>query len=116
LGFYGKWDEPQNIDPPAWEKDAFLGYTALWDGTSERYPKGYNSQTGTFDLSEIAISPNFHLNGIYSSFTALRNLQKTEMYIEDQSGNNIRYLGDFSEFTGTPWKFRKNVMSFGDVS
>ncbi|MEH7014014.1 S8 family serine peptidase, partial [Neobacillus niacini] len=83
MGFYGKWDEPQNIDPPAWEKDAFLGYTALWDGTSERYPKGYDSQTGTFDLSKIAISPNYHLIGIYSSFTALRNLQKTEMYVED---------------------------------
>ena len=31
MGFYGKWDEPRNIDPPAWEKDAFVGYTALWD-------------------------------------------------------------------------------------
>ncbi|WHY78558.1 S8 family serine peptidase [Neobacillus sp. WH10] len=116
MGFYGKWDEPQNIDLPAWEKDAFLGYTALWDGTSERYPKGYNSTTGTFDLNKIAISPNFHLIGIYSSFTALRNLQKTEMYIEDQSGNIVKYLGDFSEYTGQPWKFRKNIMSFGDTS
>ncbi|WP_223593323.1 S8 family serine peptidase [Neobacillus bataviensis] len=115
MGFYGKWDEPQNIDPPAWEKDAFLGYTALWDGTSERYPKGYDSQTGKFDLNKIAISPNFHLNGIYSSFTALRNLNKTEMFIKDQSGNIIKYLGDYSEFTGKPWKFRKNIMSFGDT-
>ena len=115
MGFYGKWDEAQNIDLPAWEKDAFLGYTALWDGTSERYPKGYDSTTGTFDLNKIAISPNFHLNGIYTSFTALRNLQKTEMYIEDQSGNIVKYLGDFSEFTGNPWKFRKNIMSFGDT-
>ncbi|MGG0175440.1 S8 family serine peptidase [Gottfriedia acidiceleris] len=116
MGFYGKWDEPRNIDAPAWEKDAFLGYTALWDGTSERYPKGYNSTTGTFDLSKIAISPNFHLNGIYSSFTALRNLAKTEMYIENQNGKVVKYLGDFSEFNGTPYKFRKNVMSFGDTS
>jgi lactocepin len=115
MGFYGKWDELQNIDPPAWEKDAFLGYTALWDGTSERYPKGYDSSTGTFDLNKIAISPNYHLNGIYSSFTALRNLQKTEMFVEDQSGNIVKYLGDFSEYTGTPWKFRKNIMSFGDT-
>ncbi|WP_053436960.1 S8 family serine peptidase [Sporosarcina globispora] len=116
MGFYGKWDEPQNIDLPAWEKDAFLGYTALWDGTSERYPKGYDSTNGTFDLNKIAISPNFHLIGIYSSFTALRNLQKTEMYIEDQSGNIVKYLGDFSEFTGKPWKFRKSIMSFGDTN
>ncbi|PGM59711.1 S8 family serine peptidase [Bacillus sp. AFS053548] len=116
MGFYGNWDEPRNIDPPAWEKDAFLGYTALWDGTSERYPKGYNSTTGTFDLSKIAISPNYHINGIYSSFTALRNLAKTEMYIEDQSGKMVNYLGDFSEFDGTPYKFRKNVMSYGDTS
>jgi lactocepin len=116
MGFYGKWDEPQNIDPPAWDKDAFLGYTALWDGTSERYPKGYNSTNGTFDLNKIAISPNFHETGIYSSFTALRNLQKTEMFIEDSKGNTIKYLGDFSEFSGTPNKFRKNVMSYGDTS
>ncbi|MEH7347274.1 hypothetical protein [Gottfriedia acidiceleris] len=116
MGFYGQWDEPRNIDPPAWEKDAFLGYTALWDGTSERYPKGYNSTTGTFDLNKIAISPNYHVGGIYSSFTALRNLAKTEMYIENQSGNMVKYLGDFSEFNGTPYKFRKNVMSFGDTS
>jgi lactocepin len=116
MGFYGEWDEPQNIDPPAWEKDAFLGYTALWDGSSDRYPKGYNSLTGTFDLSKIAISPNYHLNGIYSSYTALRNLKKTEMFIEDQSGNIVKYLGDNSEYTGKPWKFRKNVMSFGDTN
>lgn len=114
MGFFGKWDEPANIDPPAWEKDAFLGYTVLWDGTSERYPKGYDSKTGTFDLNKIAISPNFHLNGIYSSFTALRNMQKTEMYIEDEAGNRVKYLGDFSEFTGSPYKFRKNIMSYGD--
>jgi len=116
MGFYGNWDEPRNIDPPAWEKDAFLGYTALWDGYSERYPKGYNSTTGTFDLNKIAISPNYHLHGIYSSFTALRNLAKTEMYIENESGKIVKYLGDFSEFNGTPYKFRKNVMSFGDTS
>ncbi|XZF75788.1 S8 family serine peptidase [Bacillus sp. AL-1R] len=116
MGFNGRWDAPRNIDPPAWEKDAFLGYTALWDGTSERYPKGYNSTTGTFDLNKIAISPNFHLNGIYSSFTALRNLAKTEIYIENQKGKMVKYLGDFSEFNGTPYKFRKNVMSFGDTS
>jgi lactocepin len=37
------------------------------------------------------------------------------MFVEDQSGNIVKYLGDFSEYTGTPWKFRKNVMSFGDT-
>ncbi len=117
MGFYGNWDEPKNIDPPAWEKDAFLGYTALWDGTSDRYPKGYDSTKGTFDLNKIAISPNYHLDGIYSSFTALRNLKKTEMFIENQSGKTVKYLGDFSEYTatGTPWKFRKNIMSYGDT-
>ena len=38
------------------------------------------------------------------------------MYIEDQSGNLIKNLGDFSEYTGTPWKFRKNIMSYGDTN
>ncbi|PFH91098.1 S8 family serine peptidase [Bacillus sp. AFS088145] len=114
MGFYGKWDEPRNIDAPAWDKDAFLGYTALWDEYSGSAPKGYDGKTGTFNLNKIAISPNYHLHGIYAGFTALRNLQKTEMYIEDPSGKMIKYLGDFSEYTGQPWKFRKNIMSYGD--
>ncbi|WHZ56025.1 S8 family serine peptidase [Metabacillus hrfriensis] len=114
MGFYGKWDEPRNIDAPAWEKDAFVGYTALWDENSERYPLGYNPYTGRFSLNHIAFSKNYILDGIYPSFQALRNLDKAEMYIEDQSGNLIKNLGDFSEYTGTPWKFRKNIMSYGD--
>jgi lactocepin len=113
MGFYGKWDEPQNIDPAAWEKDAFLGYTALWDEITDT-PMGYDPSTGRFDINHIAFSPNFFANGVYSTFTALRNLQKVEMYIEDQAGNIIRNLGDFSEYTGKPWKFRKNIMSYGD--
>ena len=115
MGFYGKWDEPRNIDLPAWEKDAFLGYTALWDDNSERYPLGYDPYTGRFDLNHIAYSSNYVLNGIYSSFTGFRNLQKAEMYIEDSSGNLIKNLGDFSEYTGQPWKFSKNIMAYGDV-
>ncbi|GGB46161.1 S8 family serine peptidase [Fictibacillus barbaricus] len=114
MGYFGKWDEPKNIDPAAWEKDAFLGYTALWDEVSERYPMGYDPATGRFDLNHIAFSPNFFANGIYSTFTSLRNLQKVEMYVEDQTGHIIKNLGDFSEYTGKPWKFRKNIMSYGD--
>ena len=114
MGFYGKWDEPRNIDAPAWEKDAFVGYTALWDDSSERFPLGYDPYTDRFHLNRIAYSPNFMNHGIFGSFQALRNLEKVEMYIEDQSGNLIKNLGDFSEYTGTPWKFRKNVMAYKD--
>ncbi|PUB11389.1 S8 family serine peptidase [Paenisporosarcina sp. OV554] len=115
MGFYGKWDEPRNIDAPAWEKDAFVGYTALWDESAERYPLGYNPYSDTFSLNHIAFSPNYINDGIFPSFQALRNLEKVEMYVEDQSGNLIKNLGDFSEYTGTPWKFRKNIMSYGDT-
>jgi lactocepin len=90
MGFYGKWDEPRNIDLPAWEKDAFVGYTALWDDNSERFPLGHDTYTGKFHLNRIAFSPNFHNQGIYSTFQALRNLDKVEIYIEDQSGNLIK--------------------------
>lgn len=114
MGFNGEWDDPQNIDPAAWDKDAFLGYTALWDELSERYPMGYDPETGRFDTNHIAMSPNMFINGVYATFTTLRNLQKTEMYIEDKNENRIQYLGDFSEFTGKPWKFRKNIMVYGD--
>ncbi|EPD49649.1 hypothetical protein HMPREF1210_03096 [Paenisporosarcina sp. HGH0030] len=115
MGFYGEWDEPGNIDAPAWEKDAFVGYTALWDESAERYPLGYNPYSDTFSLNHIAFSPNYINDGIFPSFQALRNLEKVEMYVEDQSGNLIKNLGDFSEYTGTPWKFRKNIMSYGDI-
>ncbi|MFJ7933264.1 S8 family serine peptidase [Sporosarcina sp. NPDC096371] len=115
MGFYGEWDELRNIDAPAWEKEAFLGYTALWDEHSESYPLGYNPQTGRFSLNRIAFSKNYILSGIHPTFQALRNLDKVEMFIEDQSGNLIKELGDFSEYTGTPWKFRKNIMPYGDT-
>lgn len=116
MGFYGKWDELRNIDAPAWEKNRFLGYTAIWDENSESYPMGYDPITGRFHTNRIAFSPNYILDGLYSTFTALRNLEKTEIYIEDSTGNVINYLGDNSEFTGQPWKFRKNAMSTGNFS
>jgi lactocepin len=116
MGFYGKWDEPRNLDAPAWTKDRFLGYTALWDENSERYPLGFDPVTQSFKLNHIAFSPNYILDGIYGSFTALRNLEKVEISIEDQSGNVVKNLGDFSEYTGKPWKYRKNIMAYGDMS
>jgi lactocepin len=114
-GFYGKWDEPRNIDAPAWEKDRFLGYTALWDGNAEDTPLGFNPITKRFNLNRIAFSPNYIIDGIYSTFTALRNLEKVEIYIEDSSGNRLKYLGDYSEYTGKPWYYRKNIMAYGDM-
>ncbi|WP_317851456.1 S8 family serine peptidase [Neobacillus bataviensis] len=115
MGFYGKWDEPRNIDAPAWTTDRFLGYTALWNEDSEKYPLGFDPYTNKFHLNHIAFSPNSFIEGISSTFTSLRNLEKVEMYIEDSSGNVIYNLGDFSEYTGTPWKFRKNIMAYGDL-
>ncbi|QIZ07725.1 S8 family serine peptidase [Priestia megaterium] len=115
MGFYGKWDEPRNIDVPAWDKDAFVGYTALWNDDQDS-PLGFNGNG--FDLNHIAYSPNYvGATGIFGSFQALRNLEKVETYIEDSSGNLLKNLGDFSEYTGIgqPWKFRKNIMSFGDT-
>lgn len=113
MGFYGKWDEPKNIDPSPWEDGVFLGYTVLWDDITD-LPMGYDLATGEFDTSKIAMSPNFYAPGPYSTFTALRNLAKTEMYMENNRGKVVNYLGDFSEFTGQPWKYRKNIMSYGD--
>ncbi|WP_088043059.1 S8 family serine peptidase [Bacillus sp. EAC] len=113
MGFNGEWDQAKNIDPVAWDKDAFLGYTALWDDVTS-LPMGYDPSTGRFDTNHIAVSPNFYGYGAYSTFTALRNLQKTEMFVQNQKGKTIQYLGDFSEYTGKPWKFRKNIMAYGD--
>ncbi|MBG9450986.1 hypothetical protein ABE67_17115 [Cytobacillus firmus] len=114
MGYFGQWDKPQNLDPAAWEKDAFLGYTVLWNDEGAQFPMGYDPYTGTFNMDRIVISPNAVLPGVFPTFTALRNLQKTEMYVENDKGEMINYLGDFSEFTGKPWKFRKNIMAFRD--
>ncbi|WHX98512.1 S8 family serine peptidase [Neobacillus sp. DY30] len=117
MGFYGKWDELRNIDAPAWEKDAFVGYTALWDDHEENStPMGFDGKR--FHINRIAFSPNYlNTTGIYGTFQALRNLEKVESYIEDPSGNLIEYLGDFSENTGNgqPRKIRKNIMAFGNI-
>ncbi|WP_088013528.1 S8 family serine peptidase [Gottfriedia acidiceleris] len=111
MGFNGKWDEPRNIDAPAWEKDAFAGYTALWnDSTEGGAPLGYNGVN--FDLNHIAFSPNYIDKGIFGGMAVLRNLEKAEISIENSKGKQLRYLGNFSEYSGTgePWKFNKNMM------
>ncbi len=117
MGYYGKWDQPKNIDPAAYEKDAFLGYTTLWNdeiGAEGVFPLGYDPSTGRFNMDRIVMSPNTPLKEVYPSFTVLRNLAKTEMYVENDNGELLQYLGDFSEYTGKPWKFRKNIMSYRD--
>lgn len=113
MGFYGDWDTPSNIDPSPWEEDKFLGYTVLWDDVAE-LPLGFDMETGEFDTDKIAISSRSVAPGVYSTFTALRNLEKTEMYIENESGEVIEKLGDFSENTGEPFKFPKNLLPFED--
>jgi lactocepin len=115
MGFNGNWDEPKNIDPAAYEKDAFLGYTTLWNdeiGAEGVFPLGYDPRTGRFNMDRIVMSPNTPLKEVYPSLTVLRNLAKTEMYVENQKGKLVQYLGDFSEYPG--WKFRKNIMSYRD--
>lgn len=117
MGYFGKWDQPKNIDPAAYEKDAFLGYTTLWNdeiGAEGVFPLGYDPRTGSFNMDRIVMSPNTPLKEVYPSFTVLRNLAKTEMYVENDKGELLQYLGDFSEYTGKPWKFRKNIMSYRD--
>src|SRR5699024_1634923 len=113
MGFHGEWDEPSNIDPSPWEDGNFLGFTVLWDDMTD-LPLGYDLETGEFDIDKIAISSLSAAPGVYSTFTALRNLAKTEMYIENKEGEVLEELGDFSEFTGEPWKFPKNILPFRD--
>ncbi|MFJ7933602.1 S8 family serine peptidase [Sporosarcina sp. NPDC096371] len=113
MGYYGEWDKPKNLDPSPWEDGEFLGYTVLWDDVID-LPMGFDLATGEFDTSKIAMSPDYFAPGPFSTFTALRNLGKTEMYIENDKGKVVNYLGDFSEYTGKPWKYRKNIMVYQD--
>ncbi len=115
MGFLGEWTEPKNIDPAPWSDGVFVGYTVLWDDVSET-PLGYDRMTNNFNLDHMTISPNTFAPGVYPSFQVLRNLKETEMYIEDQKGKKVKWLGNFSEFTadGSPYKFTKNNMANGD--
>lgn len=110
MGFYGKWDEPKNIDPSPEKNDAFLGYTTLWDDISDS-PLGLDPVTNKYTAGRIGVSPYSINFGVRPTFTVLRNLSKLEAYIVDKDGNQVQYLGNFSEFTGEPWKFSKNIMS-----
>ncbi len=120
MGFYGNWDEPQNIDAPMWDPNAFLQETALFPYYQNNWLQkppialGYDRVTKTFSEENMANSPYAANEGVYSTFTVLRNLKQIHMYIEDASGNRVRDLGDFSEITGEPLKISKNVMSAND--
>ncbi|PEJ57654.1 hypothetical protein CN601_16860 [Bacillus sp. AFS017336] len=116
MGYNGEWDQPKNIDPVAWDNDAFLGYTALWDDMTET-PIGYNRAIGDFDVVDhMAVSPNSVAPGVFPSFTAFRNLKETEMYVEDSKGKKVNWLGNLGEYTenGSPLKLRKNSMFSGN--
>ncbi|MFP5111394.1 S8 family serine peptidase [Bacillaceae bacterium C204] len=118
MGFYGEWDQPQNLDAPMWDPNAFLQETALFNyyGAKNWIQKpavalGYDKVTKTFSEERMANSPHAANQGVYSVFTALRNLKQAHMYVEDALGNRVRDLGDYSDLTGEPWKFTKNVMA-----
>lgn len=70
----------------------------------------FTKVTRTFAEERMAISPYVANQGVYSIFNTLRSVKNVNMYIEDASGNRVRYLGDYSELMGKPWKWAKNVM------
>jgi lactocepin len=118
MGFYGDWDQPQNLDAPMWDQNAFLQETALFPYYGQKnwlgrpaIALGYDKVTKTFAEERMANSPHAANQGVYGTFTVLRNVEQVHMYVEDATGNRVRDLGDFSEITGEPWKFRKNVMT-----
>ncbi|MFF3025622.1 S8 family serine peptidase [Gottfriedia sp. NPDC057948] len=108
MGFYGKWDEPKNIDPSPEKNDAFLGYTTLWDDISDS-PLALDPVTHKYTAGRVGVSPYSINEGVIPSFTVLRNLSSLEAYIVDKDGNQVKYLGDFNEFGGAI--NRKNIMS-----
>ncbi|WP_282439791.1 S8 family serine peptidase [Gottfriedia acidiceleris] len=114
MGFYGKWDEPKNIDPSPENNNAFLGYTTLWDDITDS-PLALDPVTHKYNAGRVGVSPYSINTGVIPTFTVLRNLSKLEAYIADKDGNQVQYLGDYSEFTGEPWKFQKNIMSTGNT-
>ncbi|MGM0753159.1 MAG: S8 family serine peptidase [Bacillota bacterium] len=117
MGYYGDWDSMANVDESPVTGDAFLGYTVLFNEI-DSLPIGYDPATGTFNKEKIGVSPRSISEGAYPSFTALRNLKELSLSIQDEEGNTIKEISNFSEYTedGSPFKFRKNIMSYRNYS
>ncbi|MCA1061265.1 S8 family serine peptidase [Rossellomorea aquimaris] len=117
MGYYGDWDAIDNIDESPVNGDPFLGYTVLWNDMLT-LPMGYSTSTGTFDPNEIGYSKNAVPTGMYPSFTAFRNLKEMSLKVEDENGKTVAHITNFGEFTedGSPYPFRKNIMSYGNYS
>jgi subtilisin family serine protease len=115
MGFYGDWDSLNNIDESPVNGDPYLGYTVLWNDMFE-LPLGYDQQTGEFDQNAVGYSSRSIASGIHPSFTAFRNLKEMSLSVQDEEGNTVSNITDFSEYTddGSPYTFRKNIMSYRD--
>ncbi|MDT9026326.1 S8 family serine peptidase [Rossellomorea yichunensis] len=115
MGFYGDWDSLDNIDESPVNGDPYLAYTVLWNDMFE-LPLGYDQQTGKFDQNAVGYSPRSIASGIHPSFTAFRNLKEMSLSVQDEEGNTVSNITDFSEYTegGSPYTFRKNIMSYRD--
>jgi lactocepin len=55
---------------------------------------------------------------MYPSFTAFRNLKEMSLKVEDEKGNTVAHITNFGDYTedGSPYPFRKNIMSYGNYS
>ena len=115
MGYYGDWDAVDNIDKSPVNSDPYLGYTVLWNDMLGM-PLGYDASTNTFNKDEVGYSYRSVATGIFPSFTAFRNLKQMSLKVEDDKGNTVAHITDFSEYTedGSPYAFRKNVMGYGD--
>lgn len=94
VGFYGDWDEPNNIDLPMWDAETYLGITGLYDNWN-LYTLGADLE-GIVDPNNVAISPNgdFYYDGALPVFTLLRNAKEFKVYVEDESGNVVKEVFD----------------------
>lgn len=115
MGYYGDWDSIDNIDESPVNGDPYLGYTVLWNDMME-YPLGFDLKTNSFDQDKVGYSHKSLPTGMYPSFTVFRNLKEMSLKIEDEQGNEVAHITNFSEYTedGSPFAFRKNIMSYGD--
>ncbi|KAA0566671.1 S8 family serine peptidase [Bacillus sp. CH30_1T] len=115
MGFYGNWDSIDNIDESPVNGDPYLGYTVLWNDMLQ-YPLGFDLYTNSFDQEKVGYSHKSLPTGMYPSFTAFRNLKEMSLKVEDEQGNEVAHITNFTEYTedGSPFSFRKNIMSYGD--
>ncbi|OXT16069.1 lactocepin [Bacillus sp. OG2] len=94
-GFKGEWDKAPILDGMKYDESSFYGMGGAVSESGDSYNYlGYNPVEDAFQAESIAISPNGDKvqDEIIPVLSFLRNAEKTEFIITDETGKQLRKL------------------------